>query len=121
MEDLCYIFGNQNKINMFSKINVDLGNVKSGKMQVASFPYNGELIHKIVRMISPCDCSVPENDVANQRVIVRFTPKPVPQHLKLQGVLEYTTTKSITVELYKKDSTNIKSSVILNITAKVSD
>ena len=81
---------------MFLTTRVNLKRIPVGKQVVIEFPYS-ERVNFITKMISPCDCSLPYNIKEERKVIVKYTPKPVPEHLRLQGKSSYLADKTFTI------------------------
>ncbi len=76
----------------FTLVSKDLGYIKVARKQQLKFPYKDINIDRIE---VSCDCTGARDDKENHRVIVEYTPKPIPEHLKTQGY--YITQKTITV------------------------
>lgn len=73
----------------FSNKGQQLGVVRPGKEYVVYFPYEEIKVKDIVRITSPCDCSLTYHEKKKFRIKVVYTPKPLPP-----------THQSITVEKY---------------------
>lgn len=102
---------------MFKSTKVNLGVVKATLDQWAYFPY--ENIKEITSMSSSCGCGDPQNDEKNQQVKARFKPNPVPQHLKIKGIQQYTTTKYLYITYI--DNTGVTKLETLEFEATVKD
>lgn len=89
---------------MFTITKKELGTLKVGKEVSVEYPYTD--IKIITRMESPCDCSVPHDIRTNNKVIIKYTPKPIPQHLKLEGKKSYKVEKTITVNFLDSNKVN---------------
>src|SRR5687767_290925 len=80
---------------MFQKTNVDLGIIFGKRTYKVEFPYDeGDVIVKIE---SPCDCSIPFDVRTERKVIIEFTPAKVPAHLLQKGQTSYVARKVIKV------------------------
>jgi len=102
---------------MFRIINISLGDIKSKVKQTIYFPY--EKIERVIKMTSPCDCSVPVNDVSNSRVVVTYIPSSIPIHLLQKGITEVTVKKVITVEYISFDLPKEKQIIVLSFNATI--
>lgn len=102
---------------MFKLINQDLGTKIAGKELILEFPYDN--IKVITRMESPCDCSIPSDIRTQNKVVVRYTPKKVPQHLVAEGKNFYKTEKNILVTYL--DSNETQRTETLTFTATIHD
>lgn len=102
---------------MFRLTEVKLGVVKAKTPLSIEFPYDG--IKVITQTTSPCDCAVPKNNPEQKKMIVKYTPKPVPVHLKQLGKGSYTTEKQIFVYYIAEDGE--QKSQVLTIKATITD
>lgn len=80
---------------MFKLTEIDLGTVQSGKELIVEFPYDN--IRLITKTIASCDCAIPSDFNKKKKIVVKFTPKAVPQHLINDGRSSYKTEKNIEV------------------------
>ena len=88
---------------------VDIGSVKVGVKTTIVF--KAIEIPEIKSLQSSCGCSTPHYDKSKKELIVIYTPKDIPVHLKSVG--HYATGKSITVT-YMSGSSDV-----LNFKAKI--
>lgn len=104
---------------MFKLTKIDLGHVKAKKKIILEYPY--ENISTIVKIMSPCDCSVPKNDVGNSKLVVEYIPKAVPEHIKQDGKTVYQVDKEINIIFKTNDNPSEEKTEKLRFTAKISD
>lgn len=102
---------------MFKLTEVKLGVIKAKTPLTIEFPYEG--IKVITQTTSPCDCAVPKNIPEQKKMTVKYTPKPVPVHLKQEGKKSYATEKQIFV-YYIADNGEQRSQT-LTIKATITD
>lgn len=89
---------------MFVNTIINLGKIKVGSKNVFQFPYSD--VDYISRVTSPCVCTDVSNHVREKVIRGSYTPKPIPDHLKLEGVTEQPIKYTITVK-YVKDGHEI--------------
>lgn len=99
---------------MFTVTKKELGTLKVGREVTIEYPYTD--IKVITSMQSPCDCSVPHDIRTNHKVVVKYTPKPIPQHLKLEGKKSYIVQKTITVNFLDNNKVNRIQNLIFTAT-----
>ncbi len=92
---------------MFKIILEDLGTMEVGKNYEIVFPY--ENISYIESIEVTCDCTEAKNDIINNRVSINYKPKPIPEHLKMEGKTEYIISKKAVITYYTKDTSERKS------------
>lgn len=100
---------------MFKLTKIELGVKKVGTEVTLDFPY--ENIKLIKRMESPCDCSIPTDFRTQNKVQIKYTAKPVPQHLLLEGKHSYRTEKNILINYL--DNNDIDRTETLTFTATI--
>ena len=101
---------------MFKLTEIDLGTVHSGKELIVEFPYDN--IRLITKTVASCDCAIPSDSNKTKKIVVKFTPKKVPQHLVAEGRSSYNTEKHIEVFYMTPGDDRVKTT-ILKITATV--
>ena len=102
----------------FLIINISLGTIKVGINQSIYFPYTPN-VHSILKMLSPCDCATPVNEASKSRILVKYQPKEIPQHLLQKQVYTYVINKVITVEYTTTDAPEEKKTILLSFNATV--
>lgn len=89
----------------------NLGELKVGRKKKIIFKRTSTELN-IKSITSSCGCSKPFYDEINKQIIVTYTPKKIPHHLKSQGY--YNSVKHITVfyEDGTKDVLTFQSKII---------
>lgn len=100
----------------FNVINLSLGKIKAGVQLNIKFPYSG--VRRVIRMASPCDCSTPINDAANNRIIVKYIPQNISKHLTEIGATEQGIKKVITI-IYIDEETGDEQTQLLSFSGVV--
>jgi hypothetical protein len=80
---------------MFKLTEQNIGYVKPKKIVEVIFPFSD--IEKFTKLESPCDCSTPSFNMKENVVIVKYTPREIPVHLRVAGKTYYTVKKTVTV------------------------
>jgi hypothetical protein len=78
---------------MFNITEIKLGTVKVGIPVLLEYPYTD--VGLVTKIVSPCDCSEVYNKAKEQMIVIKYTPKPIPEHLKAVG--QYKVAKSATI------------------------
>lgn len=84
----------------FAHIFCSIPQMKVGETQNFIFPYSGITIKS---MVPSCQCGVPTDDKNNSKIVVKFTAKDIPLHLKQRGILTVAKRTSLMVK-YVVDS-----------------
>jgi hypothetical protein len=103
---------------MFPVSHKDLGTLRAGIRIAVDFPYTDN-IATLTNIRSPCDCT-DSNYLPNERVVrIYYTPKAVPEHLRLENKNSYNTQKTFTVTFTTKDNPGNTQTAVLIFTAKI--
>jgi hypothetical protein len=102
---------------LFPITNISLGQIPPRKTITIIFPYNS--VQKISKMVSPCDCSQPEDNREKSRIIVRYTPKEMSEHIKASGAEHQVVKKTITVFYFTQDESSKEKQIELSFTAAI--
>jgi hypothetical protein len=95
---------------MFKQTIRNLERVKIGTKFEIKFPYDN--VERIVSVESSCDCSTPIIEEENHRVIIQYTPKAVPVHMKLENRSSYTFRKTFPVYYIPSGETEPKLTIL---------
>lgn len=101
---------------MFKSTHKDIGKVKVGSTNTIYFEY--DQIGKIIELRSPCDCSHPGNEPENNRIVVIYKARAVPEHLKKMGKTQYAIRKEIKVRSLNTDGTEDITTLVFTGTVK---
>lgn len=101
----------------FRIINISLGEIKVGVQQNVYFPYNMGV--NIMKMLSPCDCATPVNEMDKMRVLVRYQPKGIPTHLLQKQIYEMSIKKVITIVYRTEEEPGEDKNILLSFNATV--
>lgn len=99
---------------MFKNTEIDAGHLKVGREVTLEYPY--EDIRLVTRITSPCDCTDVKNDWKNNKVVVKYKPKDVPEHLKAIGKYSYSVNKVIEVAYTNTSGQDCTQKLILKAT-----
>lgn len=97
---------------MWKQKNIDLGEVKVGKEIIINFEYLGDITVNKNRwgkddITVSCGCTSAVFNSKDKVLKVRFTPNPIPTHLKQEGKVSYSSQKSITINYKDADGKDI--------------
>ena len=82
---------------MFQTNDLNLGRIAVGETATAKYHYGDSPID-ITKMTSDCDCTVINNIGKERAIVVKYTPKPIPYHLAIEGIKEIRIHKEMEVE-----------------------
>lgn len=99
---------------MWKQEKINLGKIPVKKPVEIEFEYQGDGVFK--GATSTCGCTTPKWDIDKSVLLVTYTPKDIPQHLKMAGNTEYSSDKYVHVNMFENDSIKKYS---LSINAKV--
>ena len=100
---------------MFNTTNINLGVIRVGIQQIIEFPYDN--ISLITKIKPSCDCSEAYNLASEGKLVVKYTPKPIPVHLKEVG--QYRKAVSINVTFTTTEPGNPEATQTLTFEATI--
>lgn len=89
---------------MFDPLTIEIKG-RVGVEQTLLYSYDDEVV-LVNSITSPCGCVAAYIDVRDRKIVVKYTPVPIPQHLLEQG--SYITTKTLEIYYTSKDGTGLK-------------
>lgn len=90
--------------------------LRVGVLYTIEFPYEGDVYVRNIE--TPCDCTDVANEISNHRVVVKYTPKEVPQHLRAEGKSSYIADKIVNI-YYQETLDGPEKAVSLRIKATI--
>lgn len=103
---------------MFKTLIIEFGNTKYGNTHIAEFFYD-ESVDYICRVTTGCDCTSAKNEISKRAIIAEYTVKPIPVHLKMEGINSQDKIIPIEIEYVRKNyDGTFKQTLLITATVK---